>query len=860
MVEIPAKLYPQSDQDKYLHVAHKDRWECLKPVIIDLYLGPYGTGNKTMTLDQVVEFMKTNYSFRAAATEYRPRLRTWGISKRVTKDMKDGAIDALGKRKRPATSTSQVIVARQGRDQQLHPHKLMRHLKEQRRRRSIPSVMPGLFSSWELLYKAFVASNSRDEGSPSSFKLLVTTPECLNIKSPTPLTPGREPDPPSPNMQLIYQKAKEERARLFLEGRLDDLIGGMSREDRKLFVNYFYNFYMTGLLMAKNWGQKLSDGATVIDAVTSPQSWRIDTPSYHPVPTLSPSVRKSPERQPVPKAPTQLCNWSIHVPSPKDDAKCIYYSATEQSQHQVQQVQPTTPSILDELRQSISSSSFTSLPLQDLPFAQDVIVDAIKNDQRALDIDAWKLAIMAGNIELLDDLFQNNEENIPNGIQDIHPFHLAASFINGGYGCCEVLEKLVSLSGSDYPFHHNIDSHGHTILDALMVSILRSHTKVDPASVSYAFHSPNRFPGEEMDICGRWGPDTRSVRELFQQGVFRIPHSWKHPFCHTAVQAICHAIIVIYTPLCAPRINKTSGLFIRRCTECGKELRLGPLHTLVVITFYLAQSGMEGENLFGAIAVLVCLLSLGADVTITANISVEEILGTSETVQCRHIDLSPMELMDRVPKEVIDAWADDCKVGWSCFAQILSHTTKHRHSQADNIDSNDDRGDQFEEDHDDTRAMSVSDASSENVLCDLSQYYDKVHEYWLNLKCHDADMGLLWATIQTELVTYRRINEGDSWISENFSLRALRAWLSGESVEFATPLVKDRMMQAHSKCGWFYDAECFVTPAAQEVSANYFMNMDIYKRATYIGTPELMEWWRDVEPLDEEDSLDEECT
>ncbi|KAI0909169.1 hypothetical protein F4823DRAFT_451238 [Ustulina deusta] len=844
---IPPELYPQSDQDKYLNIAHKDRWECLKPVIVELYEGSYGAGGRTLTLNQVVGFMKANYSFHAAPTEYRPRLRAWGIAKRITKDMKDGALDALARRKRPATSTSQVTVTRGGHEQQLHPNKLMRHLKEQKRHPVVEYIMPGLLSSWNFLYEAFIASISNNQDGSSPFKPLGATPECLNVKSPTPLTPGRETAAPSLNMQLVYEKAKKKRAILFLNGRLKELVGDMCRDDRKLLVNYFHDFYMNGFVMAKNWGRQPPDGQTVAGAVPFPQRWPIETPSYYSSLALSPSVFGSPNRTDISKAPTQVCKWTIHVPPPMGDARCItYYQPVEQSQER-----PTVSSFPDELHQSMLNSNFTSIPLQDLPLAQEVIGDAIKNDPKALEIDAWKLAIMAGNYELLGQLFTNNGDEAPHGIEDIHPLHLAASFLNGGLACCRVFEVLSRTLGLEYAFYHNIDKYGHTVLDALIISILRSHTKIDPGSVSYAFRSPNRFPGEEVDICGRWGPDTPKVRDLFQQGFSRIPNTWKHPFCHTAVQAVCHSIITIYGPACAPNINKRSGLFIRRCTECGMGLRLGPLHTLVVTTFYLAQSGMAGETLFGAIAVLMCLLSLGADGTLTANISVEEILGASETVNCRHIDLSPRELMERVPKEVTDDWTDDCKVGWSCFAQILSRAEKDGRSQPD-VGSDIGRGGQSGESFDDTSPMRVSNVSRKNKCHLVREIRNDVHGGWLNLKCHDADMGLLWATIQTEVLTYRRLNEGDSWISENFSLRALEYWLSGNSADFLTPLVNDRMMQAHSKCGWFHEAECFVIATAQEVCARYFMNMDIYERATYTDVPYLWDLWESIEPLTDE--------
>jgi hypothetical protein len=53
-------------RDNFLRVAHKERWDFLKPLIIELYTGNYGTGRrKTATMDQVVGFMKEHYAFHA---------------------------------------------------------------------------------------------------------------------------------------------------------------------------------------------------------------------------------------------------------------------------------------------------------------------------------------------------------------------------------------------------------------------------------------------------------------------------------------------------------------------------------------------------------------------------------------------------------------------------------------------------------------------------------------------------------------------------------------------------------------------------------------------------------------------------
>ncbi|KAI8628805.1 hypothetical protein F5Y19DRAFT_434960, partial [Xylariaceae sp. FL1651] len=817
MDHVPAELFPQSDQDKFLDVAHKDRWEYLKQVIVDLYLGGYGKGGKSTTINQVAEFMRTHYSFHASPTEYPRQFRAWNISKRVVKDMMDDVTYALAKRKRPGTSTSQVTVLQEGHETPLNPSKLMRHLKEARRRQSVQAITPGLLSSWNLPYEAFVSSIHKGLDKPSPFGPLGTTPDYLKIQSPEALTPGREAAGPSPNLQLVYQKAREHRATLFLQGRLEDLVVSMCREDRRLLVNYFHDFYIHGLTMAKNWGLKPPTRPTAFPPASTSQAMDTtespETPSFFLNLPSSPSVFGSPGRTDISSAPTQLCRWTIHVAGPRGDARCIDLV-------QERQGEDNASSFTNELHQSMLSDTFTRTPVDDLPLARDTIVHAIEDDPAALQLDAWKLAIMAGNTELLKDLTGEDFNDIPEGIDNIYPLHLAASFLDGGHSCCMVFTLLSFLLSPTYAFHHNVDNHGHTILDALMASVLRSHTSLEPDIVSYGFHSPSRFPGEEKDICGRWDAETPKVRDLFSHGFSRIPTRWKHPFCHTSVQAVCHSIIVIFTPACAPNINSLSGLFIRRCIECGMELRLGPLHTLVVTAFYLAQIGMPGETLFGALAVLVCLLSLGADASLKVNISVEEILRISESGKCHHTQLSPLELMREVPDNLVAGWSDDCQKGWNCLSQILTRAEMGKHQSYG----------------------SYTDSDSESVyehesICEVDER--GYHDARLKLKCQDTKIGLLWATIQAELLTYRRVGEKDVWLSENFSMEALENWLLGDSPDFLTPLVQNQMLRRHSPCGWFYKADEFVCPTAQEVSTEYFMNMDIYERSTFIESPKL---------------------
>ncbi|WAO86266.1 Clr5 domain-containing protein [Fusarium falciforme] len=826
MDPIPAGLLPQSDDDKFLSCSHEERWNHLKPVIVELYTGRNGGNERSATLDQVVEFMRTHYSFHAACSEYPPRFRLWGVGKRMVKEDKDAIIGALARRKRPAASMSDATTQHNGQSKALDHKKLKRHLMSMK---ACLEVAPGLLSSWNLPYAALVASLPKNPDEPSPFGPLGPTPDYLHIKSPEEPSPGRETAGPSPKMQLVYEKHKEHCTSLFLQGHLKQLLIDMRKEDRRTMVNYFHDFYMNGLILAKNWNQELLNPIPTRALALTPQISNPWTPSAFLNLSSGPS---SPEVSNISCPPTQLCKWSIHV----------------KSTNHVSYGNVTPTSFIESLHQSMASNDFTTTPKADLPLAQDMIAKSLEGSPSPLRLDAWKLAIMAGNVGLLFELYRGNDNRSRRGIEAIYPFHLAAAFLDGGNECCGMFTALSKILPPPFTFSHNIDDLGHTILDALVVSILRSHTSVHPDDVSYGFQSPNRFPGEEKDICGRWDASSSNVRELFKQGYARIPAKWKHPFCHTAVQAVCHSIIAIFASPTSPNINAQSGLFVRRCTTCGLELKLGPLHTLVVAAFYLAQSGMPEETLFGALAVMVCLITLGADVSAKVNVSVAEILKFPDDGQCRHTALSPLELMKAVPGDVVEAWSEKCRTGWSCLIQVFALAVAEKRQKPSSPQQRSSMSPPVNGCL--GTPVSVVGKSSDVDSCDI-EFERRIHNYWLELPCTGPRIGLLWASIQTELLTYRRLSEGEGWVSENFSMDALKAWLEGHSSEFSTPLVQNQMFKAHTRCGWFNHAPDFLFPNAEEVCAEYFMNMDVYGRASYIRQPDLLGSFRILEYMRE---------
>jgi hypothetical protein len=256
---------------------------------------------------------------------------------------------------------------------------------------------------------------------------------------------------------------------------------------------------------------------------------------------------------------------------------------------------------------------------------------------------------------------------------------------------------------------------------------------------------------------------------------------------------------------------------------------------------------MPGETLFGALAMVVCLITLGADVSMKANISVEEILRSSDAGQCRHTQLSPLDLIRAVPGDVIEAWSESCRVGWGCLTDVLAlavlqqdqERSSRSHRSASLL------GDEWPG----TPASSFSE-SSDHDSC-WGTFQEDYHDDWLKLPCNGPRIGLLWASIQTELLTYRRVRDGDSWISENFSMKALKAWLEEGDTELSMPLIQNRMFKVHTRCGWFGKASEFLCPTAQEVCTEYFMNMDIYSRSSYIGQPDLLQSFESLEQIED---------
>lgn len=376
--------------------------------------------------------------------------------------------------------------------------------------------------------------------------------------------------------------------------------------------------------------------------------------------------------------PSALCRWSIHfrdipyegIPSPPR-------SPTENFNLDDEENWPTWPRSInsdgytEKLCENLESNDFSCVKVGDLPIAVDQVARAARSSPAELLAEALGFSIMSRNVNLMNDLLWKNDHEIE--IAGLYPFHLAATYLDGSKTCCGIFDALADSNPRSLRKFY-VNELGHTILDQLMITILKAHTSCLPVVVDVIFKRESRFEGEDVDICGRWDADSACVRSLLAKGTTHIPFEWKHMFCHTSVQAICHCIGTFFGSGWAPDINTPSGIFLRHCSHCGLKLQLLPLHTLVLIGLHLSLSGCQNETLFGILACLLCLLSNGANPLLKAHISSKALLDSDQGNECSHEELDPAELMEQLPTRLNLRWSKELSIGWQVIHSALKQS------------------------------------------------------------------------------------------------------------------------------------------------------------------------------------------
>ncbi len=532
------------------------------------------------------------------------------------------------------------------------------------------------------------------------------------------------------------------------------------------------------------------------------------------------------------KMPPSLCRWSIHgyVYSGPSDLSPYLFPAKEFNLKD-EENWPTWPrsceskEFTEKLSDSLKSNAFSNVRLRDLPVAVDHIVRAVRDSPNELLEEALGFSIISRNVSLVESLLNTIGKRLD--VVGLFPFHLAISYLDGSKICCSILDALEETHPLALRKFY-VNNHGHTVLDQMMITILKSHTSCLPDIVDVIFRD-RRFEGEEVNICGRWDADSDCIRTLLANDNSGIPFEWKHMFCHTSAQTICHCIGAVFGPRWGPDINTPSGLFVRRCSQCRLELKLLPLHTLILIGFHLSRSGCEKENLFGVLACLLCLLSNGANPVLNANISVQALLGNEEDNECNHEELDPAELAEKVTASLRAKWSRTLSTGWQVICNVLGRSqalwkAKTSQRRPTSMQSELD----FSEDE-----MSTDEEAKHGAHlpanCPDNLYHD-------NFFGSNKVLASLWAAVQTELLTHRRLKEGDEWISQNFNMQTLNEGRG--KVDIA--LVQKDMMKPFCDCGRFPGAAP-ACPVANDAAAYHFSNMDDRTQSTHIAIPYVRE-------------------
>jgi hypothetical protein len=547
-----------------------------------------------------------------------------------------------------------------------------------------------------------------------------------------------------------------------------------------------------------------------------------------------------------PMLPSDLCRWYIHVrqatyeeipeevyeppafaqPNSSDERTWTSWSPNEQP-----------ASLQAHLRDALEHNDFSPTPATDLPVAIPQIAKAADEERSSeLLVEALGFSIMSRNV---DQMLQISRQLRRKGIDPVslHPIHLATSFLDGSKTCCDAIFMLTAMYTGAKVHAMYLNEHGHTILDNLMIAIIKSHTSARPVDLDDNLRDVERFAGEEVDICGRWDADSPCVRQLYARGQTSIPPSWKHKFCNTSIQAICHCIDRMFSHMPRPLLLQTpSGLYVRRCfsPDCGKKLQLQPLHSLVMTAYHLATQGRDGEDLFGIIACALCLISHNFNPSIKADVSVAALLSIDSFVECDHVELTAAELAEEIMAlPAFGIWNTKIKTGWAVLTGILRRCEAAHVAWARKENLNPESHDCIAKPHGENEFMGPTEHGEDDFMGSTEPHdmLQEMHFEDLHSTCFtgEKNIGTLWSSVQAEFLSYRRLNDGLGWMSQYFSMESLREKLE-KGEHLVVGYTEHNLLKAHCACHSF---GCYPLALLSDAIDPNLANLDVWERATY---------------------------
>jgi hypothetical protein len=96
---------------------------------------------------------------------------------------------------------------------------------------------------------------------------------------------------------------------------------------------------------------------------------------------------------------------------------------------------------------------------------------------------------------MLDEILHRVDRGKCMDIVDLFPYHLATAFLDGSTNCCNIFYALMwEHKLENYIIRLYINDKGHTVLDNLMITILKSHTSCPPVTVDDVFKNFAAIP------------------------------------------------------------------------------------------------------------------------------------------------------------------------------------------------------------------------------------------------------------------------------------------------------------------------------------------------------------------------------
>jgi hypothetical protein len=619
-----------------------------------------------------------------------------------------------------------------------------------------------------------------------------------------------------------------------------------------------YEFWYFGFVTAKHWGHgpkrwTAHDLWRDFQSAASP-ALLPPTPPAHSANIHPQSSELEPHTTTQAWMPSPLCRWSIHIDMDEHGhIERLGEDAQEDPGDPLSQPWPEswcTEPLGDKLQVGLESNSFSTVQAAQLPIDLGIISQAARKSEDQVWREGLGFAIMGRNFDLLKRMLrpESHEDRMKlstRDIQGIHPAHLAATYLDGGKTCCQIMRLLCyNLSGPGHGLTDR-DSKGHTVFDALMLRILRSHSDTPLEVVDNNLKGVRGHAGEESDICGRWDAETDSYRRLVGGGSSKVPLSWKHKFCHTSVQAICHCIKILSE---YPQ-PATSGLFLRHCPDDKRTLELSTPHAMVLTALQLLKHGLDGEDLFGMICSLFQLTVSGANGSVDFSRSLVSIHLLQEGVNhagCIHEAeaLTPFELAMRVDVIARQCGSLEARKGWTAFVLVLERIEEqhrwvseghpppgyedvHQAIRQKYEDQNDIFDDGLELDESLlTQEIFFDDELDFPSACFHMEFSNNNRAFGRNIY-----LGHIWAACQAELLTYRRQQESHPWLSQHLSIDAILHCLRTEDPN-ALPHVKNDMLKPYCACG-LYPGDYELT-LREDACTSYFSNLDDWHRTSFI--------------------------